>query len=154
MGVSHKISKQNFFSALLEISNVSEFNPFEVHRKHRIANAFTTVCVELGYVQRTAPSKAKWIIMRQPLMSDVILIKKRMRARSMERSGKQKIRQNTGQKQLTITPVKQLKRVASLVEPPAPTIDMHEESQLTWIHLLIIFTAGIIAGGLIATIWK
>ena len=54
-------------------------------------------------------------------------------------------------KQLTIQP---LKRVASIVEPPVQTIDLHEESQLTWTHLLIIFAAGIIAGGLIATIWK
>ena len=32
MGANHKVSKQNYFSALLEISNVSEFNPLEIHK--------------------------------------------------------------------------------------------------------------------------
>jgi len=56
-----------------------------------------------------------------------------------------------GEKQMIIQP---LKRVASIVEPPVHPIEMHNDAQLTWIHLALIFCAGILAGGLIATIWK
>jgi ABC-type uncharacterized transport system permease subunit len=33
-------------------------------------------------------------------------------------------------------------------------IEMNNDAQLTWMHLVLIFCAGILAGGLIATIWK
>jgi hypothetical protein len=154
MAIKRKISKQNYFSALLEISNVPDFNPLEIHRKHHVANAFTTVCVELGYVKRVERSKSKWMLLRQPLMSDVIMIKKRLRARMMEKKDGVYTRQTYKEKQLTIQPIKPLKRVASLVEPPVHPIEMHNDAQLTWMHLALIFCAGILAGGLIATIWK
>jgi hypothetical protein len=136
-------TKEKYMNALLYACAQPEFNSREFAKTFKISHNVITAMNELGMIHKFRHGYYRWVLSRQPLASDVVAIRKRLTAYNA--IAKQP------SPQLTIKP---LKRVASLVEPPVQSIDLHEESQLTWIHLIIIFAAGLIAGGLIATIWK
>ena len=136
-------TKEKYMTAMLYACSVAEFHSRDFAKAFKLSHNVVTAMHELGLIQKIGSGKYCWIIRRSPLPSDVIAIRKRLTAYNAS------ARQNNGQ--LTIKP---LKRVASVIEPPVQPIEADNESHLTWIHLLLIFAAGILAGGLIATIWK
>lgn len=136
-------TKAKYMNALLYACAQREFNAREFRQTFKISHNVLTAMHELGIVFNYRHGYYRWQLSRQPNANDVEAICKRLIAYN------QKAKQQSPQ--LTIKP---LKRVASLVEPPVQPIEMHNDAQLTWMHLALIFCAGILAGGLIATIWK
>jgi hypothetical protein len=136
-------TKEKYMNALLYACGQIEFNSREFAKAFKISHNVITAMHELGMIHKYRHGHYKWVLNRSPLASDVVAIRKRLAAYNSV--AKQP------SPQLTIKP---LKRVASLVEPPVQPIEMNNDAQLTWMHLALIFCAGILAGGLIATIWK
>ena len=142
-----KITKEKYGALIMDIASTKPFRIDEMRMKHKVSTRVFTIMRDLGYIKSVPYSMHVWHA-DAPTQITINRIIKECRASSRIEKA---LANKTTSKQLTIKP---LKRVASLVEPPVQSIDLHEESQLTWMHLLVIFAAGLIAGGLIATIWK
>jgi PHD/YefM family antitoxin component YafN of YafNO toxin-antitoxin module len=162
MMVNKKMSNQNYFDALMEISHTPSFVAKDIEEKYKISKAFTTVCAELGFVTCIRRGLHKWILNREPTRADVATIKKRMRARHLHYSDQYK------KNQLTIKAIKnpqhqakaqaiidEAKRIA--VERTQPVPVQHDEPfyDNSNSKVMLILAVGAVLGFMIATlIWK
>lgn len=147
--VKRKISNQNYFDALMEISHAPSFVAKEIEEKYKISKGFTTVCIELGLATSIRRGLHKWIMNREPTRGDVAIIKKRMRVKHLHYNADYK------KNQLTIKPLKRVERIAP-VRPPVQQLVVSEEQHTPYpiMDVVIAFLAGMIAAGIISLIWK
>jgi len=146
MMVNKKISNQNYFNALIEISHAPSFVAKDIEEKYKISKAFTTVCVELGFATPIRRGLYKWILNREPTRGDVAIIKKRMRVKHLHYQPEYK------KNQLTIKPLKRVERIAPLKQPVQEVEEQHTPYPI--MDIVIAFLAGMIAAGFISIIWK
>jgi len=145
MMVNKKISNQNYFDALMEISHAPSFVGKDIEEKYKISKAFTTVCVELGLATCIRRGLHKWILNREPTRGDVAIIKKRMRVKHLHYNPAYK------KNQLIIKPLKRVERIAP-VKQPVQVEEQHTPYPI--MDIVISFLAGMIAAGFISIIWK
>ena len=140
-----KNTKQKYYEFMSVLYEMKEFDITAMRIQHKVGTRIITLMREHRMIKRY-DDVTRWIGDRPTQAMANAFTKECLKQSRIDNA-----QSRAGEKQLTIKP---LKRVASLVEPSVQTIDLHEESQLTWMHLALIFCAGILAGGLIATIWK
>lgn len=140
-----KITKHKYYNFMMELYGQREFNLYELAHAHSIGSRLLTVMRERGLIKRDG-EVTRWIGDMPTQTLATMLAKECTRSSRME-----KVTAKITPNQLSIKP---LKRVPSVVQPPVQPIEMNNDAQLTWMHLALIFCAGIIAGGIIATIWK
>ena len=140
-----KNTKSKYYTFMMALYDAKEFDVKALMREHKVSSRLVTLLRDNRLIARYG-KVTKWVgdIPTQALANS-------LGKESLKIARISKMQNKTSQKQLTIKP---LTRVASLVEPPVQPIELHDNAQLTWMHLALIFCAGILAGGLIATIWK
>ena len=140
-----KATKGKYYNFMMACYDAKEFNVREMREEHKVSTRLITLMRENQLIKSDG-DVTRWIG-NMPTQALANAFTKECLKQSRTDNALSK----AGTAQLSIRP---LKRVASVIEPPVQPIEADNESQLTWIHLLLIFAAGILAGGLIATIWK
>jgi len=134
-------TKEKYMNAMLYACGQTEFHSREFAKAFKISHNVVTAMHELGLIQKVANGKYCWIIRREPLMSDVVAIRKRLASYNAT------ARQSNGQ--LKITPIRKVP-----VTTPQPIIK-EIECDTSNAKMMLIMAAGAIIGFMIATlIWK
>jgi hypothetical protein len=136
-----KNTKERYMNALLFACGQPQFHSREFAKAFKVSHTMITVMCELGLIKKVDKATYKWALQREPLPTDVALIRKRLSAYNQFYKGRSS--------QLTIAPIRK-----APVSTPQPIV--HEaEYDNSNSKVLLILAVGAVIGFMIATlIWK